>query len=141
METKMKAENRALGPHIQEWPSGPPGGATGKTRLLSRKVIPQSLHGKDRPGARPSATPCIHPPAQSTLCARARCWNTGPVFLEPTAQQQKHTGPLSIGLVEGSPGKRGTLPMEMAPELVCTGLGAHTAGSEGTEGIAYAHPW
>ena len=68
METKMKAENRALGPQIQEWPNGPPGGATGKTCLLSRKEIAQSLHGKDRPGAWPSATPCIHPPTQSPSC-------------------------------------------------------------------------
>lgn len=56
METKVKAENRALGPQILEWPRGPLEEPQEKPACSPGKKYPQRLRGKDRPRAQPSAT-------------------------------------------------------------------------------------
>ena len=74
METKMKAYNRAWGPQIQEWSSGPAGGATGKTCLLSRGGAPQRLHGTHRPSATHTR---IYPSTQPPSCVRGLALGRG----------------------------------------------------------------
>lgn len=100
IETKIKVENRALIPQIQEWPSGSLKELWEKTCLLSRGEMPQNLHGKDRP-----KLTFIHPPTHLfTTYAWGWMVDVSPAFLEPKFQQQKQTGPLRVGLDEAEEG-------------------------------------
>lgn len=104
METKVKAENRALGPQILEWPRGPLEEPQEKAACSPRKKYPKDCMVRigPEPGLQPRA---MNPPSHSVsiLCARAGCWDFVPVFLEPKAQQQEHIGPLSIAAGGGRP--------------------------------------
>ena len=98
METKMKAENRAFVPQIQEWPSRPPGGATGKAlpALPGRNgPKPCMVRTGPQPGLQPSRHLAILPLILHHVCTGLGAGTLFLPFWSPSSSsrnRQDHSG-------------------------------------------------